>query len=63
MAEEKKMNGLRARLDYVLKHNNFLYRIFNVSVSTFMKILIVAKSTAERTALCRIKIKHSFAAV
>ena len=39
MAEEIKMKGFRARLDYVLKHNNFVYRVFNFSVSSFMKIL------------------------
>jgi CDP-glycerol glycerophosphotransferase len=38
MAEEQKMKGFRARLDYALKHNNFVYRVFNFSVSTFMKL-------------------------
>ena len=32
------MNGFRARLDYALKHNNVVYRVFNVSVSTIMKL-------------------------
>ena len=35
---ENKMSGLRARLDYALKHNYFLYRLFNAGVSTFMRI-------------------------
>ena len=34
---EKQMSGFRARLDYALKHINFIYRLFNVSVSTVMK--------------------------
>ena len=37
MAEEKKMDGFRARLDYWLKHNGTFYKIFNVTASTFMK--------------------------
>lgn len=32
------MKGFRARLDFVLKHNNFVYRVFNFSVSSLMKI-------------------------
>ena len=32
------MHGFRARLDYVLKHNNTIYRIFNAVVSAFMRI-------------------------
>ena len=36
---EKKMNGLRARLDYILKHNYLIYRIFNFSVSSVLKII------------------------
>ncbi|NLD95312.1 MAG: CDP-glycerol--glycerophosphate glycerophosphotransferase [Fibrobacter sp.] len=35
---EKKMHGFRARLDYTLKHNYALNRLFNWSASTFMKI-------------------------
>lgn len=35
---EQKMHGFRARLDYALKHNNFLYRVFNVTISTFFKV-------------------------
>lgn len=33
------MNGLRARLDYILKHNYLIYRIFNFSVSSVLKII------------------------
>lgn len=36
---EKKMNGLRARLDYILKHNHFIYKVFNFSVSTVFKTM------------------------
>lgn len=36
---EKKMNGLRARLDYILKHNYLIYRIFNICVSSVLKII------------------------
>lgn len=32
------MHGFRARLDYALKHNYVIYKIFNVSSSLFMKI-------------------------
>lgn len=34
---ERKMHGFRARLDYVLKHNYAVNRLFNWSVSSFMK--------------------------
>lgn len=33
------MNGLRARLDYILKHNYLIYRIFNICVSSVLKII------------------------
>lgn len=33
------MSGLRARLDYVLKHNYFFNRIFNISVSSCLKLV------------------------
>lgn len=36
---EKKMHGFRARLDYILKHNYFIYQVFNFSVSSFLKVL------------------------
>ncbi len=32
------MNGFRARLDYLLKHNYTVNRIFNASVSSFMRL-------------------------
>lgn len=32
------MHGLRARLDYILKHNYAVNRLFNWSASTFMKL-------------------------
>lgn len=35
---ESRMHGFRARLDYALKHNYVIYKIFNVSSSLFMKI-------------------------
>lgn len=35
---ERKMHGFRARLDYVLKHNYAVNRLFNWSVSSFMKL-------------------------
>ena len=35
---EKQMHGFRARLDYVLKHNYAVNRLFTWSVSTLMKI-------------------------
>lgn len=38
MAEEKKMNGFRARLDYVLKHNQLVNKIFRCSVSAIMRV-------------------------
>lgn len=37
MAKETQMHGFRARLDYWLKHNYFIYKVFNVSASTFMR--------------------------
>lgn len=37
--KEKQMRGFRARLDYLLKHNYFVNRVFNYSVSTFLKII------------------------
>lgn len=37
MAEEKQMHGFRARLDYALKHNYFINKIFRLSMSTFMR--------------------------
>ena len=36
--EEKKMKGLRARLDYLLKHNRTINFLFNVTASTFMRV-------------------------
>lgn len=36
---EKKMHGIRARLDYLLKHNYFINRIFNYSVSSTLKFI------------------------
>ena len=38
MSEEKKMNGFRARLDYVLKHNQIVNKIFRCSVSAIMRL-------------------------
>lgn len=35
---ENRMHGFRARLDYALKHNYVIYKIFNVSSSLFMRI-------------------------
>ena len=35
---EKQMHGFRARLDYLLKHNYTVNRLFNFSVSSFMKL-------------------------
>ena len=35
---EQQMHGFRARLDYLLKHNYTVNRIFNFSVSAFMKL-------------------------
>ena len=32
------MHGFRARLDYWLKHNYFIYKVFNVTASTFMRV-------------------------
>lgn len=36
---EQKMHGFRSRLDYILKHNYFVNRIFNYSVSLFLKFI------------------------
>lgn len=36
---EKKMHGLRARLDYVLKHNYFINRTFSFVGSSFLKCI------------------------
>ena len=38
MAEEKKMIGFRARLDYVLKLNQIINKLFRHSVSAFMRV-------------------------
>lgn len=38
MAKETQMHGFRARLDYWLKHNYFIYKVFNVTASTFMRV-------------------------
>lgn len=35
---EQKMHGFRARLDYILKHNYAINRIFNWTASSFMKV-------------------------
>lgn len=35
---EHNMQGLRARLDYLLKHNKTFYRLFNCIVSSFLKL-------------------------
>ena len=35
---EQKMHGFRARLDYILKHNYAINRIFNWMASSFMKV-------------------------
>ena len=35
---EKQMSGFRARLDYVLKHNHFLSRIFRITASLCMRV-------------------------
>ena len=32
------MHGFRARLDYILKHNYAINRIFNWTASSFMKV-------------------------
>jgi CDP-glycerol glycerophosphotransferase len=37
--EEKKMHGFRARIDYLLKHNNTLYKFFNATLSSGISIL------------------------
>ena len=36
---ERKMHGFRARLDYVLKHNYIVNRIFNITASAVMKFI------------------------
>ncbi len=36
---EEKMNGFRARLDYALKHNKIINRLFNFSVSSVLKFI------------------------
>jgi len=36
---EKQMSGLRARLDYALKHNKVVNRLFNVTTSTMLKCI------------------------
>lgn len=35
---EKKMHGYRARLDYILKHNYVVNRLFNWTASSFMRL-------------------------
>lgn len=39
MAEEQKMQGFRAWLDYQLKHNNTFYRFFQITVSFVMRVI------------------------
>lgn len=36
---EKKMHGFRARLDYILKHNYIINRLFNFTASTVIKCI------------------------
>ena len=36
---EQQMHGFRARLDYLLKHNDFFYKVFNVTVSFCMRVI------------------------
>ena len=36
--KEKQMHGLRARLDYLLKHNLFVYKAFDKIVSNGLRI-------------------------
>ena len=36
---ETQMHGFRARLDYLLKHNYFVNRVFNFSVSSVLKTM------------------------
>lgn len=38
---EKQMSGFRARLDYALKHNKIVNRLFNVMASTIIIKLIL----------------------
>lgn len=35
---EQQMHGFRARLDYALKHNYFIYRLFNWTISPILKM-------------------------
>lgn len=35
---EQQMHGFRARLDYVLKHNYIVYRLFNWATSTLLRV-------------------------
>lgn len=35
---EQQMHGFRARLDYILKHNYAVYRLFNWTASSFLKV-------------------------
>lgn len=35
---EEKMHGFRARLDYILKHNYTIYRLFNGTISPLLKL-------------------------
>lgn len=37
--KEQQMHGFRARLDYVLKHNDLVNKMFNVSASTFFRFI------------------------
>ena len=32
------MTGFRAKLDYILKHNKIIYKVFNVSMSFIMRL-------------------------
>ncbi len=36
---EKKMHGFRARIDYILKHNYLINRLFNFCASSFLKFI------------------------
>ena len=36
---ETQMHDFRARLDYLLKHNYFINRVFNFSVSSVLKAM------------------------
>lgn len=48
---EKKMHGFRARLDYILKHNYAINRVFNITVSTVMKIIGLFVKTDDKMVL------------